>query len=135
MSPTKAVSRTSIDEVGQRWALAERTTDGTALAALLTDDFMCVGPLGFMLDKSQYLGSRTSGDLKHTSLVWEDHRVREYGDTAIVIGSQTQQSTFQGRDASGRFRVTQVLVRQAGTWLIASLQYSPIAPPPGAPDR
>ena len=90
-----------------------------ALGPLLADDFVLVGPLGFMLDKQQYLGSRLSGDLRHESFAWEDVRVGVYGEAAIAVGSQTQRSTYQGRDASGRFRVTQVAVQQGGTWVIA----------------
>src|SRR5262247_3426158 len=97
--------------LGRRWAAAERAGDADALEPLLTDDFLGVGPLGFMLDKTQYLGSRRSGDLRHASLVWEDIRVRAYDNAAVAVGSLTQRSTYQGRDASGRFRVTQVAVR------------------------
>jgi hypothetical protein len=97
---------------------------------LLADDFILVGPLGFVLDKAQYLGSRRSGDLKHASLVWEDISVRVYGEAAVAVGSQTQRSTYQGRDASGRFRVTQIAVQQPRGWAIVGLHYSPIAQPP-----
>jgi ketosteroid isomerase-like protein len=117
-------------ELGRRWATAERGDDADALAPLLADDFLLVGPLGFMLDKMQYLGSRRSGDLKHESLVWDDVHVRGYGDAAVAVGSQTQRATFQGRDASGRFRVTQVAVRYGDRWILAALHYSPIAQPP-----
>jgi ketosteroid isomerase-like protein len=116
-------------DLGQRWADAESHGDAAALGALLADDFVLVGPLGFILDKPQYLGSRRSGDLKHSSFVWDDVRVRLYGDTAVVIGSQTQQSTYQGRDASGRFRVTQIAVRLEGHWRLVGLHLSPIAQP------
>ena len=117
-------------ELGQRWAAAERAGDADALEPLLTDDFLLVGPLGFMLDKTQYLGSRRSADLRHESLAWEDVRVRGYGDAAVAVGSQTQRTTFQGRDASGRFRVTQVAIRKEDRWILAGLHYSPIAQPP-----
>ena len=117
-------------ELGRRWAAAERGGDADALAPLLADDFLLVGPLGFMLDKMQYLGSRRSGDLKHESLVWDDVHVRDYGDAAVAVGSQTQRSMFQGRDASGRFRVTQVAIRRGERWILAGLHYSPIAQPP-----
>jgi uncharacterized protein (TIGR02246 family) len=119
-------------QLGQRWAAAELASDTNALASLLADDFLLVGPLGFMLDKTQYLGSRRSGDLKHASLTWEDVRVRTYGDAAVAVGTQTQRSTHQGRDASGRFRVTQVAVRRDARWILAGLHYSPIAQPPAA---
>ena len=117
-------------ELGRQWANAERAGDADALEPLLADDFLLVGPLGFMLDKTQYLGSRRSADLRHESLVWEDIRVRAYDNAAVAVGSLTQRSTYQGRDASGQFRVTQVTVRYDDRWTIVGLHYSPIAQPP-----
>ena len=119
----------AILELGRQWANAERAEDTDALELLLADDFLLVGPLGFMLDKTQYLGSRRSGDLRHESLVWDDVHVRGYGDAAVAVGAQTQRTTFQGREASGRFRVTQVAIRRGDRWILAGLHYSPIAQP------
>ena len=130
MSDQNTGATDQVLELGQRWAAAERGGDADALDPLLADDFLLVGPLGFMLDKAQYLGSRRSGDLKHEALVWEDVNVRVYGEAAVAVGSQTQRSTYQGRDASGRFRVTQVVVRQEDRWSLVGLHYSPIAQPP-----
>jgi ketosteroid isomerase-like protein len=130
MSDQNAVAKDQLLELGRHWAAAERTGDADTLDPLLADDFMLVGPLGFVLAKEQYLGSRRSGDLKHESLVWEDVSVRVYGEAAVAVGSQTQRSTYQGRDASGRFRVTQIAVRRADRWFIVGLHYSPIAQPP-----
>jgi ketosteroid isomerase-like protein len=124
-----AAAKDQVLELGRRWAEAERTGNVDALGSLLADDFLLVGPLGFMLDKEQYLGSRRSGDLKHDSLVWEDVRVRVYGEAALAVGAQTQRSTYQGRDASGRFRVTQAAIRQGNRWTIVGLHYSPITQP------
>ena len=118
-----------VRQLGQRWADAEGRGDAGALGPLLADDFVLVGPLGFALDKQQYLGSRLSRDLRHESFAWDDVRVRVYGAAAIAVGSQTQRSTYQGRDASGRFRVTQVAVEQDGRWVIAGIHLSPIAQP------
>src|SRR6516165_2179973 len=114
-------------ELGRHWANAERAGDADALEQLLADDFLLVGPLGFMLDKTQYLGSRRTGDLTHESLAWEDVRVRVYGDAAVAVGNQAQRSSYQGRDASGQFRVTQVAIRRGERWILAGLHYSPIA--------
>jgi ketosteroid isomerase-like protein len=119
-------------ELGQVWAAAELRGDANELGSLLADDFVCIGPLGFVLDKAQYLQSRRSGDLKHEAFAWEDLRVREFGETVVVVGTQTQRSTYQGRDASGRFRVTHVVVRRDDRWSIVHLHLSPIAPPPGS---
>jgi ketosteroid isomerase-like protein len=132
MSDQNAAARDQVLELGQQWAAAEASGDADQLDRLLGDDFILVGPLGFVLDKQQYLGSRRSGDLKHASLTWEDVTVRVYGEAALAVGSQTQRSTYQGRDASGRFRVTQIAVRRPGGWQMVGLHYSPIAPPPGS---
>jgi len=48
------------------------------------------------------------------------------------VGTQTQQTTYQGRDASGRFRVTQLAVERAGRWFLAGMHVSPIAQPDAA---
>jgi ketosteroid isomerase-like protein len=118
-------------ELGRRWAEAERNGDVAALDTLLYEDFVGVGPLGFVLDKQQWLGPRRSGDLKNSSFEWQDPSVRVFGDTAVVIGTQVQESTYQGRDASGRFRVTQVALRTGGDrWVLAGMHYSPIAEAP-----
>jgi ketosteroid isomerase-like protein len=114
----------------RHWADAERAGDADALAPLLADDFLLVGPLGFMLDKTQYLDSRRSGDLRHESLAWEDVRVRAYDNAAVAVGALTQRTKYLGRDASGRFRVTQVAVRHGDRWTTVGLHYSPIAQPP-----
>lgn len=124
-------AREQVWQLGQRWAEAEERSDAQALGLLLADDFVLVGPLGFLLDKQQYLGSRRSGAMRHESFAWEDVRVRVYGAAAVAVGSQTQRSAYQGRDASGRFRVTQVAVEQGGRWVIAGIHLSPIAQPAG----
>ena len=128
-------SQSKIENLTNQWVDAERHSDVNALGTLLTDDFLCVGPFGFVIDKEQYVGSRQSGDLKHTAFDWSEPRLRQFATTAIAIGRQTQATTYQGRDASGQFRVTLVAVQLQDQWRIASLHFSPIAQPPGAPGR
>jgi ketosteroid isomerase-like protein len=119
-----------IAELGRRWAKAELESDAELLDSLLDADFVCVGPLGFVLNKEQYLAGRRSGDLKHEAFEWNDVHVRAYGDTALAVGAQVQKTTFQGHDASGQFRVTQVFIRKGDGWQMVSLHLSPIAQPP-----
>lgn len=126
-----SMPRDQVTELGRRWAKAELEADTETLGLLLDPDFVCVGPVGFVINKEQYLAGRRSGDLKQQAFVWEAASVRIYGDAAIAVGSQVQTSTFQGRDNSARFRVTQVLIRKGGAWVIASLHLSPITPAPG----
>lgn len=123
-------SQDEILDLGRRWAEAELHADVNALNELLDADFICVGPLGFMLNKEQYLEGRRTGDLKHESFNWDDVKVRVYGDAAIAVGAQVQKSTYQGHDASGQFRETQVYSRKRDGWVMASMHLSPIGQPP-----
>jgi ketosteroid isomerase-like protein len=128
-------TRAEILAIGAQWAEAERSADTTVLAGLAADDFRLVGPFGFVLDKTQWLGRYAPGALVTSSLTWDDVEVRDFGQTAIAIGRQTQQATYQGRPSDGQFRVTHVFVRDQDRWQLASLHLSLAAPPapPGPP--
>jgi ketosteroid isomerase-like protein len=113
---------------GQKWATAESTGDTGALADLVTDDFRVVGPVGFILDRQQYLG-RYQGGFSPESVAWDDVIVRDYGNAAVTIATVTQQASFQGQRADGQFRVAHVFVKPADRWQIANVQYSMIGGP------
>jgi ketosteroid isomerase-like protein len=115
--------------LGERWAEAEQRADTATLDKLAVADFRLVGPFGFVLDKAQWLDRYRSGTLVTSSLVWDDVTVREFGDTAVAIGRQTQRASYQGQPVDGQFRVTQVFVHDGGRWALASLHLSQAAPP------
>jgi ketosteroid isomerase-like protein len=122
-------------DLGQRWADAELRGDATALDALLADDFVGIGPFGFVLTRQQWLDRYRSGDLKNEEFAWQDVSVRDYGDTAVAVGIQAQRTSHRGNETAGRFRATQIAVRRDGRWQLAGVQLSgPIpANPPGRP--
>ena len=122
-------TRAEILALGAQWAEAERSADTATLARLAADDFRLVGPFGFVLDKAQWLGRYAPGALVTSSLAWDEVEVRDFGETAIAIGRQTQRATYQGRPSDGQFRVTHVFVRDGDRWALASLHLSQAAPP------
>lgn len=119
-----------IRELGRRWAEAEQRGDTDALTTMSTDDFTLVGPAGFVLEREQWFVGYRSGALRIQSLTWDDVRVRDYGDTAVAIGVRTQEATYQGHPAGGRFRGTQIAAHRDGRWLMAGVHLSPMAGPP-----
>ncbi|MHA6620674.1 nuclear transport factor 2 family protein [Pseudonocardia sp. DLS-67] len=119
-----------IRELGSRWAEAEQRGDVDALQTMSTADFTLVGPAGFVLEREQWFAGYRSGALRIQALNWDDVRVRDYGDTAVAIGVRTQEATYQGTPAGGRFRGTHIAARRDGRWLMAGVHLSPMVTPP-----
>jgi hypothetical protein len=115
---------------------AEIDGDTATLNALATDDFTLVGPVGFVLNKGQWLERYRGGGLRTTALAFEDAVTRVYRDVAIRVGRHVQEAQFQGRPVNGEFRATHIAVRQGDRWRLAGIHLSPIGgPPPFAQPR
>ncbi len=89
----QAATMDEIREIGRRWAEAEQQADIELLRTLLDPAFMAVGPVGFVINKEQYLAGRSSGELKQEAIAWEDVTIRVFGDAAVAIGAQLQSAT------------------------------------------
>lgn len=119
-----------IVRLADAWANAELRSDTAFLERLLAEDFIGVGPLGFLLTKQQWLARHQSGDMKYEVHTLDEVRVRAYSEAAIVIGRLTQQATYQGNPINAQMRTTLVFVHQQGQWQLVSLQLSSIGQPP-----
>src|SRR5712691_5606814 len=114
-----------IRDLGSAWVDAELAADVDTLETVATDDFRLVGPFGFVLDKQQWLDRYRSGDFTTSALTWHDVDVREYGDSVVAIGTQSQAATYKGSPSNGDFRITHVFVRDTDRWKNAGMQLSP----------
>ena len=114
----------------QRWAAAEETNDAGAVEKLLDGEFAGVGPFGFILTRDQWL-ARFANGLVNRSFTVTDLQVRDYGTAAVGIGVLVQETSWQGTDNSGRFRVTLVAVRAGEGWRLAHVHIGPLQAPPG----
>ena len=121
-----------LEDFGKRWVEAELARDVIVLDALAHKDFILVGPLGFALDKAQWLDRYANEDLVTSSLSWRDTQARVFGDCAVVIGTHDQQASYRGQPNNGQFRATHILVREDGAWRLAGMHLSPMSVPPGA---
>jgi uncharacterized protein (TIGR02246 family) len=114
------------------WAKAEEANDPAALDRLLAADFVGVGPLGFVLGRDQWL-ARFGNGLENRAFAVEDAAVRDHGTAAVIVGVLAQETSFQGGDNSGRFRLTLVAVRPDGRWQLAGVHIGPLQQPPAGP--
>ncbi len=108
------------------WAAAERKGDSASMQRTLTDDFVGIGPRGFMLSKDEWIQRFASGNLNYESLELDEVSVRAYGDAAVVTGRDRQRVKYQNQPMDSELRIMQVWIRQQGQWRLAGLQYSPI---------
>jgi ketosteroid isomerase-like protein len=119
-----------LKQVAEEWASAELRGDTASLGEILADDFVGVGPRGFMLTKEQWLARHEAGSLRYDSLGLDEVGVRLYGDAAVMVCRQSAEGVYEdenGRyDIHEQFRATLVFVRQQGRWLLAGLHLSPI---------
>ena len=114
----------------RRWAAAEQENDARRLDRLLAGEFAGVGPFGFILTRDQWL-ARFANGLVNRSFTVADLQVRDYGTAAVGIGVLVQETSWQGTDNSGRFRVTLVAVRAGDRWRLAHVHIGPLQAPPG----
>jgi hypothetical protein len=103
-----------------RWTRTERTNDPEALSPLLAEGFVGVGPLGFVLSRDQWL-HRFAGGLHNRDLAVSDPELHHHGTAAVVVGVLAQDASYQGKDSSGRFRVTLTVVTGGKDWRLASV--------------
>jgi ketosteroid isomerase-like protein len=113
----------AVEVLVRRWEAAEATGDDAATAELVTDDFLAVGPVGFVLDATAWRARHAQG-LEMESLRLEVGPVREHGDTALVVGVQDQRARYREHRADGRFRFTLVLRREGADWRVGGLHLS-----------
>lgn len=119
-----------IGRLAEAWAAAELRGDTAFLESTLADDFIGIGPLGFMLTRQEWLARHRSGDLTYESLDVSEVTVRVYDEAAIVIGRQVQTAAYRGNSVQAQLRASLVFVRQQGQWRLAHLQLSSIGEPP-----
>lgn len=115
-----------VRQIQDRFDHAELTGDRETLRELIADDFLSIGPRGFVLDKEQWINRHD--EFTYHVLDTGEVDVRTYdGDVAIVRDVQRNRATYQGHDVAVNTRVSQVWVRHDGRWQLVAIQFSPLA--------
>ncbi len=114
-----------VSQLVTRWASAEVDGDVAALDRILADDFCGIGPLGFVLDKAAWL-NRFAGGLHNEALSFDHLQIHPHSDSAVVVAVLDQQTVFNDIDASGRYRISIVLLREGRRWQVASCHIGPL---------
>jgi ketosteroid isomerase-like protein len=99
---------------------AEKNHDAAAFERLVPDDWIAINPDG----KSQTKAERAA-EIKTahtTSATLGDMKVRVFGDTAVVIGTDDEITMEDGKKSSDHYVWTDVFVKRNGKWLAVASQ-------------
>lgn len=99
-----------INEIIASWATAELNGSVEDLDTLLDQDFVAVGPAGFVLTKQGWLDRFSNPGVHYATFDWHGGDVRYFGDTAVVVGGYTQAGTIGDRVIDGSFSTTHIVV-------------------------
>jgi ketosteroid isomerase-like protein len=109
-------------EVGE--ALAR--VDVEALRRFFADDFIGINPMSLEMTKADVIAQIGSSDYEPESIVNEVHRVRVFGDVALVLAQGTAKGKYKGQRADMTFMYTRIWVKRGGPWQAVAAHASPI---------
>ncbi len=101
--------------------MAERNVE--ALAALFNEKSVFVHMSG-LSDKEQELNVIKSGSIQYKTAEVQETTVKFIGDTAILFSKIRLLAVVRGNEVTNPFVVTEVFVKQGGTWTLGSLSFS-----------
>ena len=111
-----------LKQIENAWTDAQKTRNVDALRDILADDWVGLGWDGEMSDKAKALSDLKSPGNSLNNIEMGPMKVRIFGNTAVVTGSNTEKSMEHGKDSSGRYIWTDVFVKQKGTWRAVASQ-------------
>jgi len=101
--------------------------DVAALDALMAPDYAQIDAAGRIVGREEILASFRSGERGWIEAHSDEHRVRLYGDVAVVVGRWRAKGENAGQAFDYAARYVAVWARRDGRWLMVSDQATPIA--------
>jgi ketosteroid isomerase-like protein len=97
-------------------------SNGSLFRRIYGDDFVGILPSGQIKDKTGWISSIENSDIKYTSFIASDIRVRMFQDTAVVTCLWSSRGMRGGQNFSRQLRVTHVYVYGQRGWQAVASQ-------------
>ena len=118
---TASVQQTLM-QMERDWAQAGIKNDTATVDKFVADDWVGIDFEGTSITKAEGIADMKSGASKTQSYEFGTMKVRVFGDTAVVTSSDTEKSTYKGKDSSGKYVWTDVWVMRDGRWQAVASQ-------------
>jgi len=115
MAQDKTTEQTLI-QMEKDWNQATLVKDYKALDRIMADDWTGIDFRGMTVTKDESIAELKSGESSNQSVELGDMKVKVFGNTAIVIGSDTEKSRYHAKDSSGTYVWMDVFVKRNGRW-------------------
>jgi ketosteroid isomerase-like protein len=112
----------AIKQLEQDWVDAMKAGNADKLGQILADDWTGLGYDGKKSTKQSYLADLKSGASKLESFEFGPMDVKVLGNVAVVQGSDTEKSTTNGKDSSGKWVWMDVFVKRGDKWVAVRSQ-------------
>jgi ketosteroid isomerase-like protein len=125
MAPAKSPSAADgVKQLEKDWLAAEKAGDADKLGQIIADDWAGLGPDGKTVDKKEYVEGYKSGKNKIASYEIGAMTVKVMGNIAVVQGSDTEKSSYEGKDSSGKYVWMDVFAKNDDKWQVVRSQYA-----------
>ena len=112
--PTRRItlrSKRPYSRIERDWTEAGLKKDTKALEKIIGDEWVAIDFQGKTITKAQAIADRLkSASTTNQSVVLGEMKVRVFGNTAVVTGTDVEKSTYKGKDSSGKYAWTDVFV-------------------------
>jgi hypothetical protein len=102
--------------------------DVKGMDSILADDWIGQEDSGRMT-KAQFMAGFKAGDFTAASIVNQNVTARAVGNVYIVMGGDTEKSASKGKDTSGSYSWTDILVNRNGKWVSLATQVTKLNAP------
>lgn len=116
----------SLMQMERDWNNALLAKDYKTLGRIMADDWIAIDYRGLTVTKAESIAELKSGESSNQSVELGEMNVRVFGNTAIVMGSDTEKSEYHGKDSSGRYAWMDVFVKRSGRWQVVATETTKI---------
>ena len=109
------------------WTQASLKKDLAVLDKIMADDWVNIDFQGKTVTKAETLANLKAGSPATQAAGIGEMKVRIFGDSAIVTGSDTEKSTLKGKDVIDKYLWTDVFVKRDGRWQAVASQSTKVA--------